>query len=121
MRRINRRDFLQGSALAIGALPALTRAESESGGVYPPALTGMRGSNDGSCEVAHTLAWKGQHWPRPASVHDPDYDLIVVGGGLSGLAAAYFYPARVVSTPTLYIVSCHSNFDLASEISFPPT
>jgi len=59
---------------------------------YPPALTGFRGSHVGSFEVAHQLPRTGRRdW---GTVQRPDsdiYDLVVVGGGLSGLAAAHFF------------------------------
>ena len=57
---------------------------------YPPALTGLRGSHPGSFEVAHELAREHKVF-GPARTLDESYDLIVVGGGLSGLAAAWFY------------------------------
>ena len=101
-RRISRRDLLQGmgalsactlipgKALADKML-ALERAVAEPAG-YPPALTGMRGNHVGSYEVAHQLARQNrQDW---GAVQEPDpdtYDLVVVGGGVSGLAAAHFY------------------------------
>ena len=59
---------------------------------YPPTRTGLRGSHKGSFEVAHERAWNGKQWLSPTSVEER-YDLIVVGGGISGLAAAYFYRA----------------------------
>ena len=64
---------------------------------YPPAKTGMRGSHDGSWEVAHALR-DGKDWPD--SVADAEaYDLIVVcGAGISGLAAAYFYRKSAVGS-----------------------
>ena len=48
----------------------------------------MRGSHAGSWETMHDRV-AGASWPRS----DPEehYDLVVVGGGLSGLAAAYFH------------------------------
>ncbi len=101
-RSISRRDLLLG----MGAFAASTfipdRAFADEmlrleraggiGPVYPPGLTGMRGSHVGSFEVAHQLARQGRRdW---GSVQEPDadlYDLVVVGGGVSGLAAAHFY------------------------------
>ena len=101
-RLISRRDFVQGvavgsaSALAVAALPgcarngaALPPAAQDQPGYYPPALTGMRGSHAGAFESAHALR-DGTRVPAPIDL-DELYDLIVVGAGLSGLAAAHFF------------------------------
>ncbi len=92
-RPILRRDFLNGVA-ATGLAAALPDAVApqDKRGYYPPALTGMRGSHPGSFEVAHSLR-DGSFWktaPAPAAGEDA-YDLVVVGAGISGLSAAYFY------------------------------
>jgi spermidine dehydrogenase len=102
-RPIRRRDFLNGLSVAVGASllepgsfwgtvfadSDKPYAPEKEPGYYPPAKTGMRGSHDGSWEVAHAMR-DGKTWNNPAS--EPDsYDLIVVGGGISGLSAAYFY------------------------------
>jgi spermidine dehydrogenase len=101
-RPIQRRDFLNGAAvgsagLAAGLLPAAARAAQQPApqdvaGYDPPTRTGMRGSHPGSFEVAHSLR-DGTFWktaPAPAPGED-QYDLVIVGGGISGLAAASFY------------------------------
>ena len=99
-RPISRRDLLLGlgASAASAFVPGRACAdkmlglEDSNGSGYPPGLTGLRGSHTGSFEVAHQLAREGRHnW---GSVAEPDgylYDLVVVGGGVSGLAAAYFY------------------------------
>ena len=111
-RRIARRDFLSGTALTIGASllpangpnaqilrsvlsvgdPSLADNPEHDSQYYPPALTGMRGSHPGSFEVAHRLRDK-KNWADEGEETDPSerYDLVVVGGGISGLAAAYFF------------------------------
>jgi spermidine dehydrogenase len=120
-RRVSRRDFLNGFALALGASIAApesmwadafglpTSPFSASGpSYYPPAKTGMRGSHDGSWEVAHALR-DGKRWPN--ADRDPDsYDLIVVGAGLSGLAAAYFYRKNAGPKARILILDNHDDF-----------
>src|SRR5579862_3851679 len=99
---ITRRDFLNGVSIAVGAklvagspwleafgIPHSPFAPEKDPGYYPPAKTGMRGSHDGSWEVAHDLR-DGKEWLE-ATDDNESYDLVVVGGGISGLAAAYFY------------------------------
>jgi spermidine dehydrogenase len=77
---------------------------------YPPALGGLRGSHDGSFEVALDLALRGRRDWGP--VHEPDsdvYDLAVVGGGLSGLAAAHFFSKQKPKARIL-ILDNHDDF-----------
>ena len=98
-RSISRRDFLQGAALgATGAalLPGLAVGGSVSApgaqdrdGYYPPLLQGLRGSHPGAFEAAHAL--RDGAAPGTATELDEDYDLVVVGAGISGLSAAHFY------------------------------
>jgi spermidine dehydrogenase len=105
---ITRRDFLDGVAIAIGgaASGALLRrfiatavagetAAQDAAGYYPPALTGLRGNHPGSFETAHALR-DADFWSHAGAIAatGEDYDLVVVGGGISGLAAAHFYRAR---------------------------
>ena len=98
---IQRRDFLQGAAIsaaAAGLAPELAaaaqdeRAAQDRPGYYPPVLTGLRGDHPGSFEAAHALR-DGDFWADAGALHETHerYDLIVVGGGISGLAAAWFW------------------------------
>ena len=117
---VTRRDIIHGGAgLALiaaaageaGAAPpdGLPLHPGEPGGYYPPVRTGMRGSHPGSFEVAHALRdgeAVGQAMAGPAS---ETYDLVVVGGGLSGLAAAQFYREKVPGARVL-ILDNHDDF-----------
>ena len=112
---ISRRDFLDGVALAAGGMalsPLVSSANSgqaSSHAGYPPALTGMRGNHPGSYEVAHALARYGQ---RPADFKPIDtiYDLVVVGGGISGLTAAYLFKKRAGLDAKILILDNHDDF-----------
>lgn len=88
---ITRRDFLNGTALTIaaGLTPAAQLGAQPSS--YPPALTGLRGQHVGSFETAHALALEGRHFAADSAPVEESYDLVVVGGGISGLSAAWFY------------------------------
>src|SRR5579871_6412818 len=98
-RKITRRDFINGVAVTASAammpwhlLGAEATDRTKSPNYYPPALTGMRGSHPGSFDSAHALR-DGTFWESAGKPEDTGevYDLIVVGGGISGLAAAHFY------------------------------
>ena len=109
---ITRRDFLSGMAVSVGAslLPPSARANGgaqDMAGYYPPALTGMRGSHPGSFEVAHGLR-DGASWSGEATRER--YDLVVVGGGLSGLSAAYFYRQAMGSSAKILVLDNHDDF-----------
>jgi spermidine dehydrogenase len=121
-RSITRRDFLNGFSLAVGGslalpcglwgevfgLPGSPVAAEKDPSYYPPAKTGLRGSHDGSWEVAHALR-DGKHWDS-AAADGETYDLIVVGGGISGLAAAYFYRQHVGAKARVLILENHDDF-----------
>lgn len=118
-RAIPRRDFLNGAAMAVGSalLPGSLRAknvadEPQNRASYnPPVSTGLRGSHAGSFEIAHSLRdgtfWKNAQAPRPLA---EKYDLIVVGGGISGLAAAHFYREKAGPGAKILILENHDDF-----------
>jgi len=109
---ITRRDFINGVALSVAAGSTLSPLEllAKSSSAYPPALTGMRGSHPGSFEVAHAVARDGKRWPRPAAQTDETYDLVVVGGGISGLTAAFLYRQQVGNDARILVLDNHDDF-----------
>ena len=126
-RRIKRRDFLNGAAIGTGGLllagcnrgpitdepmsVETPRPFSPPGtsDYYPPTLTGMRGSHEGSYEVAHELAWRGNKPERYEALNE-HYDLIVVGAGMSGLAAARYYQQKMGDDARILILDNHDDF-----------
>lgn len=84
---------------------------TENSGYYPPALTGLRGSHPGSFETAHSVR-DGTFWDSAGKPEDTGetYDLIVVGGGISGLSAAHFYRKGVGSKARILILDNHDDF-----------
>ena len=118
-RPIARREFLQGVALGAGGLllgglapeivaAAADIAEQDRRGYYPPTRLGMRGSHPGSFEAAHALR-DSRSLTGPIADTGESFDLIVVGGGISGLAAAHFFRARSPRARVL-VLDNHDDF-----------
>jgi spermidine dehydrogenase len=111
-RRITRRDFLDGVKIAMGAsalgYPWLEVAAASDD--YPPALTGLRGSHPGSFEVAHEMR-DGKVWEvGPEGMTGESYDLVVVGGGISGLAAALYFRRSAGPSARILVLDNHDDF-----------
>ena len=112
MVRITRRDFLDGIALTVGAGLAprtLIGSDAPRGG-YPPGLTGLRGQHDGSFEAAHTMPFEGERYRVGGLPVEEEYDCIVVGAGISGLAAAHYYRARFGTDTRILVLDNHDEF-----------
>ena len=113
--KITRRDFMNGVAVSTAATlltpyelmaqapPGLTSVD------YPPTLTGMRGNHPGSFEVSHALAWGGEKPVAHLKLAE-HYDLVIVGAGVSGLAAARFYQKRMGSDARILLLDNHDDF-----------
>jgi spermidine dehydrogenase len=130
-RKITRRDFLNGVSVGVGgavvsatgvskvfdaetllAAAALDDISAQNApGYYPPAKMGMRGNHDGSFTFAHLMR-DGQSWNDlgKAAPTGESYDLVVVGGGISGLASAYFYRQRAGKNARILILDNHDDF-----------
>ncbi len=109
---VTRRDFLDGMALAIaaGLAPRDVLADLHPLAAYPPALTGLRGQHDGSFEAAHTLAFDHKQFRVGGLRVAEQYDCVVVGGGISGLAAAWFYRQRYGANARILVLDNHDDF-----------
>ncbi|MBV9726564.1 MAG: NAD(P)/FAD-dependent oxidoreductase [Gammaproteobacteria bacterium] len=110
---ITRRDFIHDTGLAaLGLalpLPALALAPNAAADDYPPVRTGLRGSHPGAFEVAHALAREGGRFEDPRAL-DETYDLVVVGGGISGLASAYFHGKLHGAASRVLVLDNHDDF-----------
>jgi len=115
-RDITRRDFINGvlvgsAALALPFSELLAESEytpEKVPGYYPPGLTGLR--NDATIfSAAHGKAWSGISWNNP-EVLDEEYDVVVVGAGASGLAAAIRYQQIHGKKSRILILDNHDDF-----------
>ncbi|MBW8727698.1 MAG: NAD(P)-binding protein [Inquilinus limosus] len=115
-RPISRRDFLDGVALTVGAAALggpLARSAFAAGpaAAYPPKLTGLRGHHEGSYNVMHSVR-DGTFWDKAGAPEATGerYDLVVVGGGISGLAAAVQYRKQAGAGARILVLEPHDDF-----------
>ncbi|TBR81118.1 NAD(P)/FAD-dependent oxidoreductase [Campylobacter novaezeelandiae] len=114
---MQRRDFLNGMALSIVAgmspLQLLYGNEAKitdfTKEYYPPSLLGLRGSNNASYQFAHMLR-DGDKFDFSIIKPKEEYDLVIVGAGISGLAAAFFYQEKFGKDKKILILDNHDDF-----------
>jgi spermidine dehydrogenase len=107
---ITRRDFLDGVACAIvagSAAPGIVRAH-DTQGPYPPARTGYGGSRPADFSTAHGVRDGRKYDLRGQQVRER-YDVVVIGSGIGGLAAAH-YLRRTRPKARILILDNHDDF-----------
>src|ERR1035437_3029208 len=128
---ITRKDFLNASLLGVGGAllgaPApgtmfyQSRADSSAHGhAAPDAWTGYAGVGDyargnGNTFPVLTAAHKirdGSYNKLPANTKDTGevFDLVVVGGGISGLSAAYYFHKSAGGAKNCMVLENHAIF-----------
>ena len=107
--RITRRDFLDGFACAIvaGAAPRPGLA-LEGGTYYPPGRTGYAGSRPQDYAVAHAVR-DGQRYELDSRPVTEQYDFIVIGAGIGGLASAH-YLRQARTKARILVLDNHDDF-----------
>ena len=115
---ITRRDFLNGTLLASGAALVsaacpfqLMAAEDWNGDSGIGDYAGANGNNHQVMADGHTI--RDHAFDRaPASIEDTgeNFDCVVVGGGISGLAAALFFERGTSGKKTCLVLENHAIF-----------
>jgi spermidine dehydrogenase len=123
-RPIARRDFLNGVALAIAgtsaALETAGNAQAQAptsppadpqAATYPPVRDGLRGNYPAAVDIFDPIR-KGQYaqFPVPDAEIQEEYDLVIVGAGMSGLSAAHFWRSGLGPRERILILDNHDDF-----------
>ena len=116
-RDISRRDFINGVAITaaglaspFAALAAQADRAVDEVGSYPPARLGMRGSHPGSFETAHAFRDTRSIDVSGVQRTGETYDLVIVGGGLSGLSAAHYFLKSAGPNAKVLVLDNHDDF-----------
>ncbi len=119
---IPRRDFLNGMAVALtGTYAFLSHAAGAtfddppgakpqtSVDSFPPLRSGLRGNYPAAIADFDRIE-QGQYHDVPAAETGEDYDLVIVGAGISGLAAAYLNRAALGPKQKILLLDNHDDF-----------
>ncbi|HEX9723484.1 MAG TPA: FAD/NAD(P)-binding protein, partial [Vicinamibacteria bacterium] len=107
-RPITRRDFLQGVTLSLAA-SRLGRTQERTGH-EPPRMHGLRGQDFASTELGHRIR-DGETELSTASVDtSEEYDLVVIGAGIAGLASAFVYHQEKKGAARILLLDNHDDF-----------
>jgi spermidine dehydrogenase len=115
--KIFRRDFLNNTLLAAGAsllnmpAPAATQRDTFTGYGGIGDYASSNGDPWPVLTAGHKIS-HGAYSPLPTDVHDTgeSFDLLVVGGGLSGLGSAYYYAKATGGRKRCLILENHPMF-----------
>ncbi len=125
-RAITRRDFINGVAAVVGAgSAALNTAKSFAAQApasgsdlnavdaasYPPLRQGLRGNIPSAVDIFKPIeAGKYVKFPVADQEIEEEYDLVIVGAGISGLSAAHFYRLGLGPKHSILILESHDDF-----------
>ena len=115
-RPITRRQFFDGVAVAAGSVAAwhlmggqakaFTPADNAS---YPPGSNGLQGQTDSARIVMHAIRDE-TFAAGPATDTGEAYDLVVVGAGISGLAAAFLWRQQAGAEKRVLLIDPLADF-----------
>jgi len=119
-RRILRRDFLNGVAIGVGAAAVGLQGRADASQApgsgptaeaYPPRRLGLRGEHESAVQPLGAID-RGtyERFPGIDVETNETYDLVIVGGGLSGLSAAYFWQKALGTDQRVLVLDNHDDF-----------
>ena len=119
-RPIARRDFLNGMAIGITSASAIlghaSKGEAQTPPAaqatkYPPGRSGLRGNIPSAiAEFDHLREGKYAAVSLPDQEIHEEYDLVIVGAGISGLSAAHLYRTALGPEQRILILDNHDDF-----------
>ena len=114
-RPIARRDFLSGVAIGVSSavVAGLKNAQAQtpvSSDDYPPLRSGLRGQYpDAVSEFERIRGGAYEKFSMPEVAAGEEYDLVIVGAGISGLSAAYFWRTALGNGQRVLILDNHDD------------